>query len=140
MRQNRKGETVKRKVLYFVTFAVGLSVGLIAGYELPRNPRSPADQQWTNTFNEVGDHTRVMAFEDALMKDGIRRDPVELSKQLETQIRIEDLIIKDREAEYAKFTPFNALIATGLSAIGGLIGGLIAIFANKRRAPEAPNR
>ncbi len=46
-----------------------------------------------------------------MTSEPIAKDPEKLSKRLEAQLKIEDLIIESREAEYAKIIPFNAIIA-----------------------------
>ncbi len=125
---------MKHKILYIAVFA-GLGLGVIAVYDLTH--RSPTDQKWHRSFNEDKDHERIMQFQDALTEEGIANDPDKLSKQLEAQLHIEDLIIKSREAEYAKITPFSAIIASLVSAfVGAIVTWLIA----KRGAHDAPNR
>ena len=107
-----------------------------SGYVVPKPPRSTPDPQWQQLFNEEEDHKRIMAFQDALAKQGGPKDAAELSRQLDAQLRIEDLIVKSREAEYAKYTPFTAVFAAGFSLLGGVVGALITgLFTKKRPGP-----
>jgi hypothetical protein len=122
----------KHRILAIPTLAACFSIGVIAGYALPRPLLSPPDQRWNDRFSEKGDHERIIEFQDSLLKDGIRGDPTQLSKQLESQLRVEDLIIKSREAEFAKFTPFTALLASGFTALGVLLGALVTRLATTR--------
>lgn len=125
---------MQRWILCIIVF----SLGLVVGYLLPKPLRSAPDERWPQLFNEEEDHKRIMGFEDALARDGSPKDAAELSRQLDAQLRIEDLIVKSREAEYAKYTPFNAVFAGGFSLLGGVVGSLItAYFTKKRATPSA---
>src|SRR5437660_9020203 len=124
-----KGEVVLYKVvlLCIATFAVGLGVAYFIYDVLPQH-RSPTDVEWHKQFGENPDHLRVMEFQNALknLQANSAKNPENLSKQLDVQLRIEDLVIKSREAELAKYTPFTPLFSGGVGAVLGLLGGLFA--------------
>jgi hypothetical protein len=124
--------TLQHRILLVVV----LLVGVIVGYVVPKPAKSIADP-WLQYFNEEQDHKRIMTLQDALAKQGIAKDPGELARQLDAQLRIEDLIVKSREAEYAKYTPFTTLFAAGLGFVGGIVGALITNYFRSRQSPEA---
>ncbi len=66
-----------------------------------------------------------MALQSALPKPNTAKDAEDLSKILDAQLRIEDLVVKSREAEYAKWLPFTPLFTGGVGAILGLLAGLL---------------
>ena len=109
------------------------AVGLIVGYLVPKPLGSADDQRWSQLFNEEADHKRILAFEDALAKEGSPKDAAELSRQLDAQLRIEDLIVKSREAGYAKYTALSSLVTAGIGFLGGIAGSLATRFFPKTR-------
>ena len=76
-------------------------------------------------FSEDLVHQRIIDLQNALAKPNTAKDAGELSKILDAQLRIEDLVIKSREAEYAKWTPFTPLFTGGVGAILGFLTGLL---------------
>jgi hypothetical protein len=125
---------MKRQTLFIVvTFAIGFGLGFLLKNALTQ-PRSNIDQEWHQQFGEDVDHQRIMEFQKALreLRAKTATDATALSQQLDMQLRIEDLIVKSRAAEYAKFTPFTPLFAGGFS-LGGILGVVATIFARKRR-------
>lgn len=125
---------MNNKLRRWILFVVVFSLGLVVGYLVPKPLGSASDARWQQLFNEEEDHKRIMAFEDALAREGSPKDAAELSRQLDAQLRIEDLIVKSREAEYAKYTPFNAIFAGGFSLVGAVVGSLITVFFTKKPA------
>jgi hypothetical protein len=124
---------MKRQVLSIMgIFVIGFGFGFLIKGVLPQH-RSHIDAEWSKQFSEEMDHQRVLEFQNALqaLKANSAKDARELSAQLDVQLRIEDLIIKSREAEYAKFTPFTPLFAGGFS-VGGVLGLVAGIFTRQR--------
>ncbi len=130
---------MKRTTLYIAIFAAGLGLGAFAEYELTQPRQSLIDQDWHPFFkgHEDASHARIMRFQKALTNAGDAKDLDTLSRQLEAQLRVEDLIIKSREAEYAKITLLSAFIVALLTAIGGAI---VAWLRAKRSTHDTPNR
>lgn len=126
---------VRAVLLYIVVLAVGFGVGVFVKSEL-LVPSNPTDVKWHAEFTEDKNHERVIEFQHALdaIKASDTKDVGELAKQLDAQMRIEDLVIRSREAEYAKWTPFTPLFTGG---VGALLGFLTGLLGRKRGAsPE----
>jgi hypothetical protein len=124
---------MNRQILFIVgTFVIGFGLGFLLKSALPQ-PRSKIDEEWHQQFSEDMDHQRIMEFQKALqaLRAKSAADATELSKQLDMQLQIEDLVVKSREAEYAKFTPFTPLFAGGFG-VGGILGLVAGIFTRKR--------
>lgn len=111
----------KRVLLYIGLFAAGFLVAW--GIYAPHH-RSQIDDQWHAQFTEDQNHQRVMEYQNALPKASTAKDAGELSKILDAQLKIEDLIVKSREAENAKWLPFTPIFTGGLGAILGFLTGL----------------
>lgn len=119
---------MKQKVKVVLRYIVAIAFGFAAGYFVKSEllvPTGEIDKKWHDQFTEEADHERIINFQNALQKPRAAKDPDELSKQLEAQLKIEDLIIKSREAEYAKWTPFTPLFTGGVGAALGLLTGLL---------------
>lgn len=114
---------MRGKILYLAIFAAGLGLGAFLEYKLPPAFRTSTDQKWHATFSEDMNHERIMEYQAALTNDGIAMEPDKSSKQLEGQLKIEELLIKTREAKYAKITPFNATLGAIFIGVLGLITG-----------------
>jgi hypothetical protein len=99
--------------------------------------QTETDKKWHALFDEDKEHQRIMEFQQALASEPVATDPEKWSKRLEAQLKIEDLIIKSREAQYAKITPFNAIIAALVSAV---ISVIVSLLAARRVARDPPNR
>ena len=93
--------------------------------------RSPIDTQWHTQFTEDQNHQRVMEYQNALPKSSKGMDTGEVSKLLDAQLKIEDLVVKSREAENAKWLPFTPL----LSGVFGAILGFLAALWRRKSAP-----
>jgi hypothetical protein len=110
-------------------FIFGLSVGAFAHWQLTQ-PKSEVDpkieEKWTKTYNEGKTHERMLQFQTAL--EGLKTDGTAdtLSKQIEAQGQIEDLIVKFREAQVAKY-------AWLVNALGGAALGAVATLLVSRR-------
>ena len=116
-----------RAVLFStVVFFTGFGVGVFVKSEL-LVPSNPIDIDWHAQFTEDQNHQRIMEFQHSLdtIKASGTKDVGELSRQLDTQVRIEDLVIRSREAEYAKWTPFTPLFTGGAGALLGFLTGLL---------------
>lgn len=107
------------------------AVGLIVGYLVPKPSGSADDPGWKPSFNEEKDHQRILDFQNALNKEGSPKDAAELSRQLDAQLRIEDLIVKSRDAEYAKVNSLSWLFTPLIGLVGGIVGGFITPLVKK---------
>jgi hypothetical protein len=124
---------------FFFGFLV-FAAGYLAGYNVKRElaPLPPfikaGDDAFNLSFSEEAGHGRVFVFQDALEKMDAK-DLKDLNGKLDAQLKIEDLIIKSREAEYAKYTPFTALFTGGVGALLGFFTGLVKRKPNGSAAP-----
>jgi hypothetical protein len=119
-----EGETVKTKVLFVATFAVGVIVGVISQRIPAHTPTrlvQTAPTPWPDTEEAMLE--RMNGFQERLNElEKVHPDSVEaLSKQMEAQRGIEDLLTKYREAKQAKFAPY---IGVGGTVTAAFIGGI----------------
>jgi hypothetical protein len=134
---------VKKKILFVATLAVGVVVGVIAVrliVSLVGQPflvhTSPPDK-WIETEETM--LARMHDFQERLDQlEKVRPDNVEaISKQVEAQGGIEDLLTKFREAQQAKVAPF---IGSFTSVIVAFIGGIgttwIGVVAARRNSKK----
>ena len=119
-----------------LVFAAGLGIGYFVNSEL-LVPSGETDKKWKVQFTEEAGHGRIIDFQNALQKPKDAKNVDELSKQLDAQLKIEDLIIKSREAEYAKWTPFTPLFTGGVGALLGFLTGLLGRKPNGSAEPPS---
>jgi len=80
-----------------------------------------------------------MAFQEALNAQGVSKDTAAMSKQLDVQLKIEELIIQSRSAQYATLAPFTSLTTSIGALLVALLGFLAGLFGKKRGAAATPN-
>jgi hypothetical protein len=122
---------MKEKVKTVLRYILAIGFGFVAGYFVKSEllvPRGNTDKEWQHQFTEDADHGRIIDFQDALQVPKDAKNTDELSKQLDAQLKIEDLIIKSREADYSKWTPFTPLF-TG--RVGAGLGFLTACWEGR---------
>lgn len=126
-----------KKVLFVATFSVGVIVG-IASQHIPVH--TPPDK-WIDTEEEM--LKRMHGFQKRLDElEKIRPDSVEaISKQMEAQRGILDLLTKYREAKQAKLAPYvgvgGTVFAALITAIGTGIGTWLVARRKSKSAPDA---
>jgi hypothetical protein len=132
---------LKKTIPFIVTFAAGLGLGALTQYELPRPPLTESErkteQRWNITYTEEKTHARMLQFQSVLEDEGIANDAETLSKQIDAQRGIEDLIIKYREAEYAKWAPFTGIFGVVLASFLSILATLLV---TKRSPHDGPDR
>jgi hypothetical protein len=133
-----RGGTVKNKLLFVTTFAVGVLVGASAHRVLAPNQTSQVQSPPTPTWNDTEEATRkrMNDFQERLNQlEKAHPDSVEtVVKEMEAQRGIEDILIKYREAQLAKFAPFIGVGGTLVTAmITGIGGWLIARLSSKTK-------
>jgi len=117
-------ENAKIVLRYLLAIALAFGAGFFVKSEVL--VPSSVDEKWNHPtvgFNEEAGHDRILKFQETMetLKAKGANDAEELSKQLDVQLRIEDLIIKSREAENAKWLPFTPLFSGGLGAVLGFL-------------------
>jgi hypothetical protein len=123
------GEAVKI-IQFIVIFVAGLGLGALAHARLT----APAN----NAYSEEKVQKMMLEFQNRLneLEKPLPANADELSKRVEAQGAILELITKYRDAEYAKYTPFTSLAGVLFAAIlGALTPGLIS----KRKSETKPN-
>jgi hypothetical protein len=127
------------KYSYIAIFAGGLVLGALAQYGLPRVFPSPTEKTWRSEHNEDSSHERIMAFQEVLKKQGTPKDTNELTNQIEVQLKIEELVIQSRAAQYANLTPFTSVSSSVGALLIALLGFVAGLIGKKRGAAATPN-
>jgi hypothetical protein len=123
------GEALKT-IQLIVIFAAGLGLGALAHSRLT----APAK----NAYSEEKVQTMMLEFQNELdeLEKPLPTNAAELSKQVEVQGAILDLIAKYRNAEFAKYAPFTGLAGVLFAAI---LGALAPKLMGKRSSEAKPN-
>lgn len=119
--------------------AGGLVVAVLAPYGLLRVFPSPTEKTWRSEHNEDASHARIMAFQEVLKKQGTPKNANELAQQIDVQLKIEDLVIQSRAAQYANLTPFTSLGSSIGALLIALLGFLAGLIGKKRSASAIHN-
>lgn len=125
---------MKKRVLFVATFAVGVIVGVISQH----NPfHTPPPDKWIDTEEET--LKRMHGFQKRLDQlESVRPDSVEaLSRQIEAQRGIEDLLTKYREAKQAKLAPYIPAVGALFAAIITGIGTWLVTRRKPKSTPDA---
>jgi hypothetical protein len=140
---------VKKKFLFVATLAVAVVVGIIAVrliVSLIGQPivvhTSPQDK-WIETEETM--LARMHGFQERLDQlEKVRPDSLEaLSRQMEAQRGIEDLLTKYREAQQAKIAPYLGVGGTVVTALIGGIGGIgtsiVTLLVARKKPKSTPH-
>ena len=123
-------------ILFVITFAIGVGSGVFAHKTLAKSPSRP-------TWNETEEDTRRRMYEfqqrlDQLEKQSTPDSTDKLAKEMEQQRGIDDILIKYRETQQSKFSPFYGPIgAVAVATITGLFGWLLGRRKSKISLDEA---
>jgi hypothetical protein len=133
---------MKRWISYLALLATGVGVGASGEFLRERSGQSVTEQKWRVFLRDHEDdsHDRIMGFQQALLIPSAPAsgDSVEaLSRSLEAQLKIEELIIRSREADHAEFTVYGSLITTLIAAA---VGALTSLIVATRRAQSGSTR
>jgi hypothetical protein len=126
------------KYSYIAIFAGGLVLGALAQYGLPRMFPSQTEKTWRGEHSEDSSHARIMAFQEVLKNAGAPKDTNELTQQIEVQLKIEELVIQSRAAQYANLTPFTSLGSSVGALLIALLGFVAGLIGKKRGAATTP--
>jgi hypothetical protein len=131
-------DDMKNRILFVTIFALGVGLGVFAHWSLASQP-SPqradvieADvKQWDETEEKT--RTRMSVFQSRL--DNLAAQPTpdsveRIGAEMEAQRGIDDILIKYREAQQAKFAPFQTLAG----AVGGWIITLMTQWLGRRKS------
>jgi len=125
-----EGGKALKTIQFIVIFAAGLGLGALAHARLTAPAKS--------AYSEERVQTMMLEFQNKLneLEKALPTNVAELSKQVEVQGAILDLIAKYREAEYAKYAPFTGLAGVLFAAI---LGALAPRLIGKRSSEAKPN-
>jgi hypothetical protein len=129
---------MKTKTLLVTVFAIGVVSGVFAHRSLvkPPCPQSAPVTLWQDTEEDT--RARMLEFQLRLEKLETQTTPDSvdrLSKEMEAQRGIDDILIKYREAQQAKFAPF---LAGGVA--GSILTFLTAWVKRTRTSRKTPGR
>ena len=129
---------MRKKILFILTFIIGLSLGALGHYEMTRPSERPTEAEvklednWRATYTEEKTHERMLQFQDALeamRRDSTAKDADTLSKEIEAQLWIEDLMVKYRESQHAKY----AWLVDSVGVIGAaLLSAIVTLLLATR--------
>ena len=128
------------KYSYIVVFTGGLILGALAQHGLPRLFPSQVEKTWRSQNNEDSDHARILAFQEVLNRQGTPKDLEALRKQIEAQLKIEELIIQSRTAQYATIAPLTTFTSSVGALVIALLGFLAGLLGKKREAGTPPSQ
>jgi hypothetical protein len=129
---------LKVKYSYIVVFTGGLILGALAEHGLPRLFPSQTEKSWRSQNNEDSDHSRILAFQEILNGQGTPKDLEAFGKQIDAQLKIEELIIQSRAAQYATIAPLSTLTSSVGALVIGLLGFVAGLLGKKRDSPTTP--
>jgi hypothetical protein len=127
------------KYSYIAIFAGGLVLGALAQYGVPRVFPSDIEKNWRTEHSEDAGHKRIMDFQDVLKSQGPAKDVHVLMQQMDAQLKIEELVIQSRAAQYANLTPFTSFTSSVGALLIALLGFLAGLIGKKRGAAGTPN-
>lgn len=130
---------MKVKYPYIVVFTGGLILGALAQHGLPRLFPSQSEKTWRSQNNEDSDHARILAFQEVLNRQGTPKDLEAFRKQIEAQLKIEELIIQSRAAQYATIAPLTTFTSSVGALVIALLGFVAGLLGKKRDSPNTPN-
>jgi hypothetical protein len=130
---------LKVKYPYIVVFTGGLILGALAQHGLPRLFPSQSEKTWRSQNNEDSDHARILAFQEVLNRQGTPKDLEAFRKQIEAQLKIEELIIQSRAAQYATIAPLTTFTSSVGALVIALLGFVAGLLGKKRDSPNTPN-
>ena len=128
---------MNRWINYVAFLAVGIAVGAVGEHLGTLRTPSEVNQEWQNFISnhEEGSKHRISAFQDALLRmqeSGSMGSVQALSKNIATQLQIEELIIKSKEAEHAQFALYGPLMVPVVAAaVGALTSLFVAALGSK---------
>lgn len=129
---------MRLKYSSIAVFAGGLVLGALAQYGLTRIFPTQTEKRWRSEHDEDASHARIIAFQDVLKKQGPPNNANELTQQIELQLKIEELVIQSRAAQYANLTPFTSLGSTLGALLIALLGFVAGLIGKKRGAAAIP--
>src|SRR5579859_3398068 len=127
---------MKSWIQFVLVFAFGLGLGAFAHKKMAAPLEKPSVEQCRNAQGEEKVTCEMVRFQAELDSMGAPKSADELSKQVEAQGGILELITKFHESEFAKYTPFSGLVGVFL---GGILGFFLPMLGRKRSSGISPD-
>jgi hypothetical protein len=116
---------VRTAIVVVVLLVSGLGARARAQQQSTNDSALVYEREWQAMTNEESTHVALVRFRRTLLSAGDSASLEVLNLRLDAQLKIEDFIIKSREAEYAKYTPLSVVLNPLLALVGALGGSLI---------------
>jgi hypothetical protein len=144
---------MKPRILHIVIFAVGLSIGAASTYALTRpsklpggdqeklptaDPENASQSNLPSDSHEVASQKLTVKFQKEL-KDAVSTEDIDkVSKRIEAHNRLEDFIVKSREAQYTKFTLLSPTLVSVIALLSAAMSAIITTLVVKRGPHDTP--
>ena len=123
---------MKPRIMYILIFAVGIGIGAISTYDLEGHSKLQSGD------HEKESQERIGKFQDELTNASTPEDTERVSKKLEAQMRLEDLIVKSREAQYTKFTLLSPMLVSVVALLSAAISAIITSLVVRHGTHDTP--
>jgi hypothetical protein len=133
------GDILKVKYSTIAIFAGGLILGALTEYGVPKLFPTETEKNWRQEHSEDSSHARILKFQQALNNQGAPKDTESLQKQIDVQLKIEELVVQSREAQYAGLTPFTSISSTVGALLVAILSFAAGFWGKKRGDTSAPN-
>lgn len=130
---------MKFKYSSILIFAAGLLLGALVPFGFLQLFPSSTEKNWRDQHSEDSSHKRIITFQQELQKLDPPKDVHTLMQQMDAQLKIEELIIQSRAAQYANITPFTSVSSSIEALLVAIIGFFAGLFGRKRGAAATPN-
>ena len=123
---------MKHIVLLTALFAIGVGVGAFVHKKLTAPGVTPSSVGWNDSEDDT--RAKMLDFQQRLKKlEKEGPDTVDrLTKEMEAQRSIDDILIKYREAQQSQYTPLAMAVSGALTGVLGFIGGVLGTMLTYR--------
>jgi len=130
---------MKNTILLTTVFVIGIGLGAFAHKTLGKPPATQAETGWNDT--EEGTRAKMLDFQQRLNKlEKQGPDTVDkLTKDMEAQRSIDDILIKYREAQQSKYTPLAMAVSGALTGLLGLVSGVFGTVLTYQFSKKSSN-
>jgi hypothetical protein len=119
-------------MVYLGLIAIGLLLGVVVSHEgfwLHKTDDDKAWEKWRSDHEDAV-HKVIMHFQNQVAAPSSGAGPSSVENEIRAQLAIEELIIKSREAEYAKFSALSTSVIAVFSAVLAAIVSIVLAKAN----------
>jgi len=136
---DHKERAMKNTILLATVFVIGIGLGVFAHKTLRKPPATQAEAGWNDTEEDT--RAKMLDFQQRLNKlEKQSPDTVDkLTKDMEAQRSIDDILIKYREAQQSKYTLLAMAVSGALTGLLGLVSGVLGTVLTYRFSKKSPN-